>query len=456
MGSRYRWRQDPNPAARAVISLHSEEEYEALSYTWDAPWHGQDLAVGTLYISDTPFRITGNLAGALKQLRPRRTIRALWVDAVCINQQDNVERAHHVHIMASIYARAKRVIAWLGDESEHVSYAFALAASASEQNQYTYIHGVGERRAKARRRRERRLLNVVEHLLKALEQKHDDDIQAQADEVERLWQSVTSRRYFERRWVLQELAWATGITFVCGLDSISYHELIKYITGNHWTTMTDGFQCSNLVRFFEKLQSTRENLRSQSILDLLYTFQAWRCADDRDRIAALMGLFKGSIGNFTMNYDISCEALYTNFTVSLIDARSLELDYVPHIVQAAAFQAAERQQTATNLPSWVPDWRMKVPKPAEHFRWCQGTFEASAIGILDAYLPVYGTVGHNLYICGPMWSDFEIEDENMEILCLVLRAVDDGECHVIAGACPVFPEGMLPAPDHSVKQFWIL
>jgi hypothetical protein len=38
----------------------------------------------------------------------------LWVDAVCINQLDPVEKGHQVAQMGRIYENAERVVVWLG------------------------------------------------------------------------------------------------------------------------------------------------------------------------------------------------------------------------------------------------------------------------------------------------------------------------------------------------------
>jgi hypothetical protein len=42
--------------------------------------------------------------------------RLLGADAVCINQQDNDEKALQVPLMSRIYRQAQQVIVWLGDD----------------------------------------------------------------------------------------------------------------------------------------------------------------------------------------------------------------------------------------------------------------------------------------------------------------------------------------------------
>jgi hypothetical protein len=43
----------------------------------------------------------------------------LWVDAICINQDDIEERNRQVKLMAFIYSRALAVLVWLGRPVSH-------------------------------------------------------------------------------------------------------------------------------------------------------------------------------------------------------------------------------------------------------------------------------------------------------------------------------------------------
>ncbi|KAI9768262.1 MAG: hypothetical protein M1839_004156 [Geoglossum umbratile] len=63
----------------------------------------------------SPFHITHNLFLALKHLRLPYNERKLWIDAICINQEDVEERNQQVQIMQQIYWRARRVIVLLGE-----------------------------------------------------------------------------------------------------------------------------------------------------------------------------------------------------------------------------------------------------------------------------------------------------------------------------------------------------
>lgn len=94
-----------------TVHLASAPPYEALSYTW-----GEEAASVRILLNGKEFLVRRNLADALAALRISEP-RVLWVDALCINQQDTAERNHQVGMMAGIFRRAERVLVWLGRPS---------------------------------------------------------------------------------------------------------------------------------------------------------------------------------------------------------------------------------------------------------------------------------------------------------------------------------------------------
>lgn len=64
---------------------------------------------------------------ALRRVRDHRKARHLWVDAICINQQDDVEKTSQVAAMGNIYESAARSIVWLGQESLQRDCELAIA-----------------------------------------------------------------------------------------------------------------------------------------------------------------------------------------------------------------------------------------------------------------------------------------------------------------------------------------
>ncbi|KAK6854169.1 hypothetical protein PG995_009262 [Apiospora arundinis] len=104
---------------RCRLEEHSVTElpqYDALSYTWGfqkCPHDGSSPR-GTRYIilNDLMFRVQDNLFSALMELRNggRHGDQGLpiWIDAICINQDDDQEKSHQVGSMSLIYSSAEQ------------------------------------------------------------------------------------------------------------------------------------------------------------------------------------------------------------------------------------------------------------------------------------------------------------------------------------------------------------
>src|ERR1700709_411881 len=103
-----------------IWSWNTKPSYEALSYVWgdaaDRRW---------IWLDNTPFSVTKNLEHALRNLRLPRP-RTLWIDAICVNQEDLVERSSQVQLMRRTYHDATNVVFWLGDERTDSGLGFHL------------------------------------------------------------------------------------------------------------------------------------------------------------------------------------------------------------------------------------------------------------------------------------------------------------------------------------------
>ena len=100
--------------------------YNALSYIW-----GASTGTRPLFCEGKSILITPNCESALRHLRHPRKVVALWVDAICINQEDLIERAQQVSLMATIYRQAHEVLIWLGPGSEEITQCFSRARVTS-------------------------------------------------------------------------------------------------------------------------------------------------------------------------------------------------------------------------------------------------------------------------------------------------------------------------------------
>jgi hypothetical protein len=109
----------------ATAGLDRLPSYEALSYVWGAIG---DTCPNPVYIDGHAMIISTNLEAALRALRFPNMSRTLWIDAICINQNDMDERAIQVIFMGAVYSKAKSVTIWLGTSSDDSSLAMSSLA----------------------------------------------------------------------------------------------------------------------------------------------------------------------------------------------------------------------------------------------------------------------------------------------------------------------------------------
>ncbi|KAF2217050.1 hypothetical protein CERZMDRAFT_32569, partial [Cercospora zeae-maydis SCOH1-5] len=117
--------QDPSALVQCelevlVLDAATDSTFEALSYCW-----GDPRITANIELNGAIAAVTVNLEAALRQFRTDAGGRVvfIWIDAICINQQDVEERNSQVALMQEIYTKATNVRLWLGiadRESEKV------------------------------------------------------------------------------------------------------------------------------------------------------------------------------------------------------------------------------------------------------------------------------------------------------------------------------------------------
>ncbi|OTB19103.1 hypothetical protein K445DRAFT_313978 [Daldinia sp. EC12] len=98
---------------RVIINQSTPIPYEALSYSW-----GTDKPSKICICNGQEMLIQNNLNAALRYLRRPNADRYVWIDALCINQKDNQEKAFQIRRMMNIYLKASTVVIWLGNVPE--------------------------------------------------------------------------------------------------------------------------------------------------------------------------------------------------------------------------------------------------------------------------------------------------------------------------------------------------
>ena len=172
----------PKRSQQSDGPLRPPVDYEALSYHWGNPEGKVAIRISTLDIAfASDFYVSPNLHAALEQLRLPDGPRTLWIDAICINQNNTSEQNSQVSIMADIYQTATHVCVWLGPPSEDSSMALDFISQVVNLDEFDRL--VTD-------------TSVAKH-----------------------WGALSSlmkRKWFSRRWVVQEIALAKRATLYCG------------------------------------------------------------------------------------------------------------------------------------------------------------------------------------------------------------------------------------------------
>lgn len=105
--------------------LSSMPQCEALSYEWGSPTRDHEIEC-----EGKTLKVTANLLGALKRLRPKKSLswalkkgKLPWKP---INQDDDTERSEQVKLMGEAYRKAQRVLVWIGEAPPLAREAFHL------------------------------------------------------------------------------------------------------------------------------------------------------------------------------------------------------------------------------------------------------------------------------------------------------------------------------------------
>lgn len=122
-------------AASAKIShgsYHSSLRQISASYTAQTATSGRSSRINTSSTDSTardgvPIEITQNCYAALQQIRASYTADgapvSVWVDSICINQDNEEEKVDQIPLMLEIYGLAREVIVWLGPSNDKSAWA---------------------------------------------------------------------------------------------------------------------------------------------------------------------------------------------------------------------------------------------------------------------------------------------------------------------------------------------
>lgn len=265
-----------------TVSLKDKPSYEALSYEWGNP----GTNTPRIKINGSLVSVRDNLWWALYHLRQIDNVRAVWIDALCINQDDILERNHQVAQMKDIYSQAVRVVVWIGQEQ---TLEKGLAPYQSETAiAFLYELSIGSVKDYPYSRHEARRVIFTPHKIK--------------------WDALgmlCRRSYWSRLWIVQELVLASDLLVQCGSSTFPWQVFSKVWSQlRHPTYRVRKQYMRTIITSIPFIIDTRRNERANSLetedpiddpslVDLLIQFKNSSCSDIRDRIFGLESLSLG-------------------------------------------------------------------------------------------------------------------------------------------------------------------
>lgn len=245
-------------------SLSEKPEYEALSYCWGEPGRQQ-----TISINGTDVPVFRNLHQALVRLRATRP-RTLWIDAICINQQDVGEKEYQVPMIRDIYRSCRRVLVWLGEHDRHTRGAFQAIEFLSSQIGLGLECNLSSWKT-LRRGGQPSLLDRPRVFFETLQSNLEIG-------------SIAQRPWFQRAWVVQEIALSPSALVICGKFQIDWREIERA------SRFSDEPLITPHVEELIDARRSQLNLDRVSFLAALCAVRVAKSTDPRDKIYAGLGL----------------------------------------------------------------------------------------------------------------------------------------------------------------------
>ncbi|KAH7084652.1 heterokaryon incompatibility protein-domain-containing protein [Paraphoma chrysanthemicola] len=324
----------------ACDPLNPTATYHCVSYCW-----GNSETTHSIQCDDQSLWITSNVDEMLRYLRKPSTYRNLWIDAICINQSDDIEKASQVGCMGLIYARAEKVDIWLGP--------------AAPEDNISQVFSILRNRALDLHEREATNPNPAPEIFLAPVL------------------SFLERPWFARRWILQEVKLARAARAHCGEHHLSWNRLRDGLAGlkrdflrvqnRHTSTKSVSIAAVQALEAAASLHATGLMVRGPDILSLLWNYHSSKCSDERDRLFALYGLVSSdhSAGDDVLmllpfepwevcpiDYSRHFTEIYTQLATAAVK-KGLGSSVLSHCF---AFGVLADQDP--DWPSWVPSWNM--------------------------------------------------------------------------------------------------
>lgn len=384
----------------AIYDAEDAIEYEALSYTW-----GSNDKPHSIEINGRSLSVTKSLLEALQHLRQKNEDRILWIDAICIDQNDLKERGHQVQQMPAIYENARQVIIWLGFSTQDTDLVFSHMQQLERQS-FNYT-------CKDWAPADDRWKFLWSSVTLSMKRVDGGNVSRQRA----VFNGLLARPWFQRVWVLQEVAKARRAKVMCGNKTVSSHIFAVMSTLLEARPETHEQAVLDIMPGSSRKYSWW--VESRDLCTLLSKFCKAKASDPRDIIYALLGISSDA-------YDT--DALRPDYSKSLEDVINATVTF---------FLNRNTENGDKKKPS--PLW--KYPAKDSFSQDSKVLLEASSceqqlVGALR---------GQNVDYQGPMWS---FKHKNFYEQTILAWAVQENHAHTV--------KRLLKSPQINVNtQDWL-
>ncbi|KAK3324583.1 heterokaryon incompatibility protein-domain-containing protein [Cercophora scortea] len=301
----------------SIIPLSEAEHFDALSYVWGDP----KVKTGSMICNGFQMDITHNLWAALSQIWSTWPDKRLWVDAVCINQDDIPERNQQVTMMGDIYRTAQCVVVWLG-------------ASTTKSDAF---------------------FDILDKTSRTLDVSGGEDVNGDSgtrtplkdQDIGSLSREILSRPWFERAWTLQEIQLARKATICCGPRHAGFDVFLQTVDGYNRQQVAESY-CGGDNLHVPIIPPSDED---GTLFYHLAETSTRVASDPRDKLYSLLSLLPKELYEFIeVDYSLSTEE-----TIIWASRICIEIDEETGCLADAGLENQEDR----SLPSWAIDWRAR-------------------------------------------------------------------------------------------------
>ena len=326
-----------------VTLKESLPSFIALSYTWDGQIPDHEITVRDTTCSEpSSLKVTKKIYEALPYLNLHFPRQLWWIDAVCINQEDNLETSAQLPLMKQIYTGTKGVVVWLGKCTPGLQTAFEEIPRILEL--LKNAQGIAN----------------TNGLLPT-----DLGLPIRASDVWKGFYELFTLPYFRRVWTMQEVLLPEhDLQFMCGEHVVDWTVLEEITTIFHkhalwalcmpevenvtsWTVELDvkSYYYDLMTHIKQKRNKQAKTL---NIFYILHKARGTHTSILHDKIFGLLGLFDDIIrDNIDIDYHKPAADVFVDFSRILYCAFPGSF----HLLQWASTQLRQ-----VDLPSWCPDW----------------------------------------------------------------------------------------------------